>query len=266
MCVLCVCADKGREWGRMPFKHSAPFLFLAHTICPMWFGRVPAHTVPQGPTLMLSPLSPSCTIWHTWPSCSPLDMVMTATLCFGLECHLSPPLNSLLVRTNHLTCGRWECIMAPCALKEKETACVCTFWVFTQTMLLLPTEKWVKGLACCLIPSILGIEKKTCLCSEPHYTRPRGLFVMYRRKCHHMQGTVNLGNLHWKSVREKPLLNEIKINLWAVGLQRDDWDYLPDLRGRLRPLVRCFLVWQMQSNVRWCEGNFSLVSRIVSPY
>lgn len=105
----------------VPFKHRTPFLFLAHTICPTWFGSVPAHTVTQGPELISSPLSPHCTIWHTWPSCSPLDMVMTAPLCFGLERHLSPPLNSLLVRTNHLTCGRWECIMSPCALKEKKT-------------------------------------------------------------------------------------------------------------------------------------------------
>lgn len=164
-----------------------------------------------------------------------------APLCFGLECHLSPPLTSLLVRTNHLTCGRWGCITSPCALKEKKTGCVCTFWVFTQTMLLWPTEKWVKGLACCLIPSILGTEKKTRFCSEPHYTRPRGLFIMYRGKCHQMQGTVNLGNLHWKIVREKPLLNKIKINVWVVGLQWDDWDYLPDSRRKIMSPREVFL-------------------------
>lgn len=129
----------------------------------------------------------------------------------------------------------------PVCPEGEENRCVCTFRVFTQTMLLWPTETWVKGLACCLIPSILGTEKTTRFCSEPHYTRPRGLFITYRGKCHQMQGTVNLGNSHWKSVREKPLLNKIKINLWAVGLQWDDWDYLPDSRRKITSPREVFL-------------------------
>lgn len=37
---------------------------------------------------------------------APLETVTTATICFGLECHMSLPLNSLLVRTNHMTLQR----------------------------------------------------------------------------------------------------------------------------------------------------------------
>lgn len=135
--------------------------------------------------------------------------------------------------------GNVSCPRVP--WRRRKPMCVCTFRVFTQTMLLWPTETWVKGLACCLIPSILGTEKTTRFCSEPHYTRPRGLFITYRGKCHQMQGTVNLGNSHWKSVREKPLLNKIKINLWAVGLQWDDWDYLPDSRRKITSPREVFL-------------------------
>lgn len=67
----CVCVQNG---GGMPGEGmlltwaQVHFVCPAHTLCPMWVGGVPAHTVTQGPSLMASSLSLGLTIWHTWTS------------------------------------------------------------------------------------------------------------------------------------------------------------------------------------------------------
>lgn len=155
-----------------------------------WVGRIAAHIVIQGPRLMLSPLSHSCTIWPF----SPLETVTAATICFGLECHMSLPLNSLLVRTNHMTLKRVGMYNFLMSLKEKKTRCVCIVYPLQKWCLFFPTKKRTKGLYCCLIPSNLGTEQKTCFWQNPIYIRPRVLFVTNQRKCHCMLGVVKLGN------------------------------------------------------------------------
>lgn len=92
-----------------------------------WVGWITAHTVTQGPRLMLSPLSHSCTIWLF----SPLETVTAATICFGLECHMSLPLNSLLVRTDHMTLKRVGMYNLPMGLKGENQMCVHSL-IFTK--------------------------------------------------------------------------------------------------------------------------------------
>lgn len=76
-----------------------------------------------------------------------------------------------------------------------------------------PTKKRTRGLYCWLIPLNLVIEQMTGFCTKPHYTRPKILYITFHRKCHYVQGIVNLGNLYFKRICEKPLLNKIKIHL-----------------------------------------------------
>lgn len=47
-------------------------------------------------------------------------MVTTAAVYFGLECHLSLPLNSLLVRTNHMTLQKVGMYNLPMGLEGEE--------------------------------------------------------------------------------------------------------------------------------------------------
>lgn len=164
----------GCEWWRDAILAQCTFLFLAHTMWTGWVGRITVQTVTQGLWLMLSPLSHSCTIWPF----SQLETVTAATICFGLECHMSLPLNSLLVRTSHLILKRVGMYNLPMGLKGEENQMCLHSLIFTKmTPFFFPTKKITKGLSCCLIPSNLETEKKICFWQNPIYTRPRVLFV-----------------------------------------------------------------------------------------
>lgn len=98
----------------------------------------------------------------------------------------------------------WDCIISHGPQRiRKPDLCAQSNLHQNDSLFFFLSKKRTKGLYCCLIPSNLGTEQKTCFWQNPIYTRPRVLFVTNQRKWYCMLGVVKVGNLYFKKICEK---------------------------------------------------------------
>lgn len=114
-------------WKGGSLTQSA-LLSLAQSRCSMWVGRS-LHTQPLRDRGRCCLYCLTDTIQYMRSSCSLLESVWTAMVCFGLECQMPFPVSGLLVRNNHVTMQREEMYNVPMGLKVEEKRSVSTLFL-----------------------------------------------------------------------------------------------------------------------------------------